>query len=92
VTAAKITIQCHLPPLPMSDIEYDKVMIYGSRAGLAMGVAEASSADPEYESRIQAALADVANGTHKRQTFRDRSKGLHVPCGDFNFFLSHNSS
>jgi hypothetical protein len=55
-----------------------------------MGVAEASSADPEYESRIQAALADVANGTHKRQTLRDRSKGLHVPRGDF--FLSHNSS
>ncbi|KAJ8596738.1 hypothetical protein M405DRAFT_928637 [Rhizopogon salebrosus TDB-379] len=55
----------------------------------------AASTDPEYESRIQAALADVANGTHKnitvaamahkvaRQTLRDRSKGLHVPRGDF---------
>ncbi|KAG1790814.1 uncharacterized protein HD556DRAFT_1487955 [Suillus plorans] len=50
--------------------------------------------DPNYESRIQAALADIANGTcknitvaarvHKvaRQTLKDRSKGLHVSHRD----------
>ncbi|KAG2130473.1 hypothetical protein BD769DRAFT_1452552, partial [Suillus cothurnatus] len=50
----------------------------------------AASTDTEYESRIQAALADVANGMHKnitraakaykvaRQTLKDHSSGLHM--------------
>ncbi|KAG2076945.1 hypothetical protein BDR04DRAFT_1227685 [Suillus decipiens] len=50
-----------------------------------------SSTDPDYESRIQAALVDVTNGTCKnisvaarvaRQTLRDRSRSLHVSRSD----------
>ncbi|KAG1900505.1 uncharacterized protein F5891DRAFT_1188412 [Suillus fuscotomentosus] len=53
-----------------------------------------ASTDPNYESRIQAALVDIANGTCKnitvaarvhevaRQTLKDRSKGQHMSCKD----------
>ncbi|KAG1731414.1 hypothetical protein EDB19DRAFT_1912534 [Suillus lakei] len=54
-----------------------------------------ASTDPEYESRIQAALMGVTNGTYKNitvaarvhkvawQTLNDRSKGLHMSRRDF---------
>ncbi|OJA18228.1 hypothetical protein AZE42_13648 [Rhizopogon vesiculosus] len=55
----------------------------------------AAFTEPKCESRIQAALADVANGIHKnitlsakaynvaRQTLADREKGLHISRSDF---------
>ncbi|KAG2151802.1 hypothetical protein BD769DRAFT_1769784 [Suillus cothurnatus] len=55
----------------------------------------AASTDTEYESWIQAALADVANGTHKnitraakaykvaRKTLKDHSSGLHMSVKDY---------
>jgi len=44
----------------------------------------AASTDPEYESRIQAALADVANGTHKNITRAAKAykvKSMWFCCG-----------
>ncbi|KAJ8583697.1 hypothetical protein M405DRAFT_916841 [Rhizopogon salebrosus TDB-379] len=49
------TNQCHLPPLPTSDIEFDKDSLpLGSHRGKL-----AAYPGPEYESRIQATLADA---------------------------------
>ncbi|KAG0703193.1 hypothetical protein DFH29DRAFT_1043299 [Suillus ampliporus] len=54
-----------------------------------------ASTDPEYESKIQAALMGITNGTYKNitvaarvhkvawQTLNDLSKGLHMSHGDF---------
>ncbi|KAG2747249.1 hypothetical protein P692DRAFT_201916382 [Suillus brevipes Sb2] len=54
-----------------------------------------ASTDPKYESRIQAALVGIANGTHKnitvaarvhkvaQQTLKDWSMGLHMSHRDF---------
>ncbi|KAG2337931.1 hypothetical protein BDR05DRAFT_1004635 [Suillus weaverae] len=65
----------------MSDIKFNSKLV--------------AATDPEYESRIQAALVGIANGTHKnitvaarvhkvaRQTLKDRSMGLHMSHRDF---------
>ncbi|KAG2342243.1 hypothetical protein BDR05DRAFT_949200 [Suillus weaverae] len=54
-----------------------------------------AATDPKYESRIQAALVGIANGTHKnitvaarvhkvaQQTLKDQSTGLHMSRRDF---------
>ena len=57
--------------MPKSDIEFETCnFVASARQGQAVSMGRcrdklAASTDPGYESRIQAALADVANGTHK---------------------------
>ncbi|KAG1840353.1 hypothetical protein DFJ58DRAFT_916738 [Suillus subalutaceus] len=50
--------RCHLPWLPMSDIKSNSKLV--------------ASTDPDYESRIQAALVGVTNGTYNNITVAAR--------------------